>query len=386
VIGGASLNLTLPANAFVEPDGGALTYTGMVLIPAHTLTVNKAGEPTDTSVAAVWTSISDVGLSVNATTGAITGVPTALTFETSNFSTAVYEHDSTYQLEIIATNAQGGTASGALTLTNSYAPPAVTGAIPAQTLTPNGSAQVYSIPAVFSDPYGHGLTYTSNAPAWAGFSNGTFTFNGTSEPVGTYNWTITATDGLGHTGSTTITVTVNNVAPVFNSAVNNIAAVQGKPFSFQVPGAHDNNGDALTYSGIMWNGSAYVALPSWVTFNASTLTFSGTPPTAGSFILACWAEDSHGAISGEGFTLTVAATPQPPQYVGTLSGHDYEYVSPKPTSINMSGQFTDPQGQALTYTATQSSGAALPAWLTFNASTQVFSGLDNIKTDSYLTW
>jgi uncharacterized delta-60 repeat protein len=36
--------------------------------------------------------------------------------------------------------------------------------------------------------------------------------------------------------------------------------------------------------------------------------------------------------------------------------------------------FTDPDGDALTYTATLDGGAALPAWLTFNPVTRVFSG------------
>jgi hypothetical protein len=38
------------------------------------------------------------------------------------------------------------------------------------------------------------------------------------------------------------------------------------------------------------------------------------------------------------------------------------------------GTFTDPQGQALTYTATQSNGQALPGWLTFTPSTRTFTG------------
>ncbi|WP_221437774.1 putative Ig domain-containing protein [Rhodanobacter sp. A1T4] len=373
VIGGASLNLTLPANAFVEPDGGALTYTGMVLIPAHTLTVNKAGEPTDTSVAAVWTSISDVGLSVNATTGAITGVPTALTFETSNFSTAVYEHDSTYQLEIIATNAQGGTASGALTLTNSYAPPAVTGAIPAQTLTPNGSAQVYSIPAVFSDPYGHGLTYTSNAPAWAGFaSNGTFTFNGTTESAGTYNWTITATDGLGHTGSTTISVTVNNVAPVFNSAAANETVNPGAAFSFTVPGATSYNGSAISYVPAWVTSTAWVPLPSWLNFNGTTRTFSGTPPSgsAGTYTIVYGAA-ANGFNPVQSFTITVISTVPPgapPTYNGMntiiqwLAGKSKTWTVPTTA-------FTNPSGQPITYTMTNQGGGPLDSEFVFGAVT-----------------
>jgi hypothetical protein len=36
--------------------------------------------------------------------------------------------------------------------------------------------------------------------------------------------------------------------------------------------------------------------------------------------------------------------------------------------------FTDPQGEKLTYAATQSGGQALPSWLTFNAATETFGG------------
>jgi hypothetical protein len=36
--------------------------------------------------------------------------------------------------------------------------------------------------------------------------------------------------------------------------------------------------------------------------------------------------------------------------------------------------FSDPQGQTLTYTATQANGQALPGWLSFNAATDSFSG------------
>lgn len=38
------------------------------------------------------------------------------------------------------------------------------------------------------------------------------------------------------------------------------------------------------------------------------------------------------------------------------------------------GTFTDPDVQVLTYTATQASGASLPSWLVFDASTRTFSG------------
>ncbi len=47
------------------------------------------------------------------------------------------------------------------------------------------------------------------------------------------------------------------------------------------------------------------------------------------------------------------------------------------------GTFTDPQGQALTYKATQSNGTALPSWLSFNASTETFSGTVPTGTAAY---
>jgi len=384
VIGGSSITLNVPANSFVEPDGGGLTYSAMVLIPAHTVTVNKNGGPYDQPVAAQWVALSNVGLSVNATTGAISGVPTALTYLIANYSTPVYQRDGTYSLEVIATNGQGGQVAGSFTLTNSYAPPHVVNPMPAQTTNPAG-AWSYGIPAnTFSNAYGQGLTYTvSNLPSWMSFSNGLFNVNNAYyEPVGTYTITVTATDGLNQSGSTTLVINVPNVAPIFNGAASNVSGTQNSPFSYQPPGATDPNGDAVSYSAGYWNGSSWVGLPSWLSFNASTYTYSGTPPSAGSFTLALWATDSHGATTGESFTLTVAAAPQPPQYVGTMANQDYSYTAGGYVSINASGQFHDPQGQTLTYSAKQSNGNPLMSWLNFDPNTQIFSGTTPVNKGS----
>ena len=47
------------------------------------------------------------------------------------------------------------------------------------------------------------------------------------------------------------------------------------------------------------------------------------------------------------------------------------------------GTFTDPNGDALSYAATLSSGAALPAWLSFNASTRTFLGTAPVGGPDY---
>jgi len=53
----------------------------------------------------------------------------------------------------------------------------------------------------------------------------------------------------------------------------------------------------------------------------------------------------------------------------------------KPISL-MPAAFSDPQGQTLTYTATQTNGAALPSWLTFNTAWDVFSANAHITQES----
>jgi hypothetical protein len=115
-----------------------------------------------------------------------------------------------------------------------------------------------------------------------------------------------------------------------------------------------------------------------MSFNGSTRTYSGTPPSgsSGNYTIACTAS-TGGPWSTITFTATVtAAAPAPPQYIGTINGWQYNYLSGPGASfsINASGQFRDPQGEALTYTAKMASGAALLSWINFNPSTQIFSG------------
>jgi hypothetical protein len=47
-----------------------------------------------------------------------------------------------------------------------------------------------------------------------------------------------------------------------------------------------------------------------------------------------------------------------------------------------SAPFTDPQGETLTYSVKQASGAALPAWLKFNATTDTLTGTAPTSTQT----
>ena len=68
-----------------------------------------------------------------------------------------------------------------------------------------------------------------------------------------------------------------NVAPVLANAIADQSSEEDKTLIFVVPANTftDADGDALIYAATLV-GSAM--LPAWLTFNAATRTFSGTPP------------------------------------------------------------------------------------------------------------
>ena len=276
-----------------------------------------------------------------------------------------------YTLTLTGTDQAGATVSRTVTLDV-----AAPNAIASQSLSPG---QSFTIPGTtFIDPYHSAMSYSATLsggaalPAGMGFS-GSGTLSIGAVTAGTYTLTVTAADAYGGSSGTNWSVTVNNVAPTFSAAPSNVNAIVGSAFSETVPAATDANGDALTYTAGMANGSSWVALPSWASFNASTRTFTGTPTSTGTWTFAYWANDGHGGVTGQSFTVTATLAPNlPPTYNGTIpstvsivSGQSYKLPA---------NSFTSPYGQTLTYSALDAStGSTLPTWVTFNPSTQTFA-------------
>lgn len=98
-----------------------------------------------------------------------------------------------------------------------------------------------------------------------------------------------------------------NIAPVVVIPLLDQNATQSTPFSYTVTSNSfaDPNKDVLTYTASLADGTA---LPAWLTFNATTLTFSGTPPTTAgaSYNLLIKAVDPAGASVSDAFVLAVA--------------------------------------------------------------------------------
>ena len=127
---------------------------------------------------------------------------------------------------------------------------------------------------------------------------------GTSEEM---RFTVTVTDGVASTtdDGTVVTVTSTapvNQAPVVADPVEDQDGTVGEAFSFTLPGgtfADPDAGDVLVL--------AASSLPPWLSFDAASGTFSGTPAAAGSYTVTVVARDAAGASVSDSFVIDVFA-------------------------------------------------------------------------------
>ena len=109
-----------------------------------------------------------------------------------------------------------------------------------------------------------------------------------------------ASDGTDRTsGELAVAVQGTNDAPDLARCLQDVQLAKGKAFSWQVPADSFTDGDrndTLAYTASLSNGKP---LPSWLTFDAATQTFSGTAPAnaKGSIDLRVTASDGHGECS-----------------------------------------------------------------------------------------
>ncbi|WLB18870.1 putative Ig domain-containing protein [Bradyrhizobium japonicum] len=106
----------------------------------------------------------------------------------------------------------------------------------------------------------------------------------------------------------TLNVVGTNDAPALVNQTLSQSATAGTPFSLTLPAntfQDPDSGDHLTLAATLGNGTA---LPSWLTFNAATRNFGGTPgpSNAGGFDIKVTATDTSGSAASDIFHMTVA--------------------------------------------------------------------------------
>ena len=140
----------------------------------------------------------------------------------------------------------------------------------------------------------------------------------------------------------------------------------------------DPQHQALTYAATLANGAA---LPSWLHFNSLADTFTGiVPGNAAGLVIKVTATDTSGLSASETFSVL---TPNAPPVV-TAQTPNQTWTKGQALNFKLAANaFTDPQQQAMTYTAAQANGTALPTWLHFNGATDTFTGTVPTNASSF---
>ena len=120
----------------------------------------------------------------------------------------------------------------------------------------------------------------------------------------------------------------------------------------------DPNGDPLTYTAMSSDNGI-------VTAAVSGSTVALTPASAGTATVTVTARDPAGLSATQTIAVTVFPSNRPPEPVGTLAPLRIE-VDGAAVTVDVSGAFRDPDGDALTYGA--SSSAPSVAWVSVSGS------------------
>ncbi len=229
-------------------------------------------------------------------------------------------------------------------------PPVASGSLPAQSMTAGESATV-NVASAFSDPDGDALTYTaisSNAGVASVALSGT-NVTITAVSAGTATVTVTARDpaGLSAAASANVTVVEPNRPPVAAvPVVSPQTAVVGDTINLDVsPFFTDPDGDALTYSANSSNTSL-------VTVSVAGSVVSAAAVGVGTTTLTVTATDPEGLSGSLSVPVTVEPN-RPPE--ATVDSIPLQTIEERDSvTIRASSYFTDPNGDALTYTAESS--------------------------------
>jgi len=372
---GESVNWVLPAGAFTDPNGDALTYSLMVQRPGYQETY---WEPKEAAWMVRWIEPEWITVSspvINASTGAITGVLPLFYAPVSPVNGTGGGPQPRMAIRITATDSYGASVSGEFSADINVAPK---GSSPGNKTIKSNVAWSLTVPA-FTDDNNDALTYSiSGLPAGLSFNATTRVISGAVATAGAYTITITANDGKGGVGSTSFVLTVQaNTAPTAPTIPNQTGTV-GTAYSYQIPAFSDADNDVLTYSAS--------GLPAGMYFNASTRTLSGTPTTAATSSIVITATDGRGGSVSKTFSMTVSTAVVPnraPVVNKQAASPSYHFYSTNRWVVYPEGftlpadSFKDPDNNPLTYTVIQK-----PAWLSYSYSASSGHGFSGVYNGS----
>ena len=218
-------------------------------------------------------------------------------------------------------------------------------------------------------------------------SNGSFTYTPNANFNGTDSFTYRANDGtVSSTTAATVSLTVNavNDAPIVANPLSNQSSPEDTAVNFTLPANtfSDVDNPTLTLSAALADNTA---LPAWLSFNAATGTFSGTPPLNfnGTLALKVTATDAGNLSTASTFNLVITPVNDAPVVANPLSNQTGIVNTPVNFTLP-ANTFSDVDNPTLTLSASLANNTALPGWLTFDSTTGTFSGTPPVGSNGTL--
>ncbi len=334
---------------------------------AFTYTITASNSPTSFGASGL-----PAGLSVNTTSGVISGTPSV--------------YGTNFSVTISATNATSfGTATLTLTLVNSNLPPVFVGSTTTLLVAENASATDITGLLHVNDPDSgqtetwsqstapaHGSLTLSGATAASGSANiapgGTITYTPTANYSGSDSFAIQVSDGHGGTATRTITVTVN--PPTGITSPLTASGTNGSAFTYTITGS--NNPTSFGAGG----------LPAGLSVNTTSGVISGTPTVYGTNFSVTISATNATSFGTATLTLTLVNSNIPPVFVGSTTTL---LVGENASATDITGLLhaSDPDvGQTETWSQ---SSAPAHGTLTFSGATAT-SGNANIAPGGTITY
>ncbi len=330
----ANLSITIIPQLLITTSGSL--PPGVVNVQYSGATLQATGGVT--SYTWSWSGNVPTGLSLNASTGAITGTPT--TAGTYNFTAKVTDSGNPQQT---ATANLSITVNPPLAITPPTLATGVVGSAYSQTLQATGGILPYT------------WSYTGNLPPGLGLSvSGAIT--GTPTTTGTFNFTAKVTDSETPPQSVTanLSITVNPQLAIATNSLN--SGVVGTFYSQTLQATGGITPYTWSYTG---------SLPTGLTLNTSTGAITGTPSAPGTFNFTAKVTDSEAPAQSATANLSITINAQ---LAITTSGS----LPPGVINVAYSGATLQATGGVLPYTWSWSGNT--PTGLSLNASSGAITG------------